>query len=157
MIFHLTFRICRTKLHHLSILSQVGFCFVVWRIFGNACKKNIFFSSLLNVGIYSGKYIKFFISVLENTEILQQKQFTKNLISLQAYNLSIFFVTGKFHLRKFHLGKFRRENSIYGKFHLRKIPPMDNSTYGQFHPWTITPMENSTCKGSYHRNKKIRR
>ena len=42
-------------------------------------------------------------------------------------------VTGKFLLRKFHLGKFHRENSSYGKFLLWKIPPMENSTYGKFH------------------------
>ena len=34
-------------------------------------------------------------------------------------------MTGKFHLRKFYLGKFHQENSTYGNFHVRKIPPMD--------------------------------
>ena len=41
-------------------------------------------------------------------------------------------------------GKFHRENFTYGKFHLRKISPMENSTYGKFHPRKIPPMENST-------------
>ena len=38
-----------------------------------------------------------------------------------ATKQGLMFVTGKFHLEKFH-----RENSTYEKFHLRKIPPMDN-------------------------------
>ena len=61
-------------------------------------------------------------------------------------------VTGKFLLRIFHLGKFHRENSSYGKFLLWKIPPMENSTYGKFHPWKIQPMENSTY-GKFHLRK----
>ena len=53
-------------------------------------------------------------------------------------------VTGKFLLRKFHLGKFHQENSSYGKFLLWKIPRMENSSYGKLHLWKIPPTENST-------------
>ena len=39
----------------------------------------------------------------------------------------VYFVTGKFLLRKFYLGKFRRENSSYGKFLLWKNNVAGNS------------------------------
>ena len=49
-------------------------------------------------------------------------------------------VVGEFRLGRFHLEKFHRENSTYGKFHQRKIPHMENSTQ----LWKIPHLDSST-------------
>ena len=62
------------------------------------------------------------IAIVVNVLFLTKIFLNYELEKLMKF-LLVVIVTGKFHLRKFHLGKLHRENSPYGKLHLWKIPP----------------------------------